>query len=172
MDAESTSGFGDISFAIGEDAMDMFPFGLRESGDWDCGFVFIHLDLRTSFLEGIEDIVGIGGFGEEVGGSQANGIDGGSDASEPGENEDLDVGSDGFEFGDERETGLAWHAEIDNGEGGAFSAKDLDTLVDISGDGDAIATIFKGHRQAVAKHKAIVDEEDALGIFDGGDVHA
>lgn len=82
VDAETPSGLGDISFAIGEYAMDMFPFGLSEGGDRDCGFVFINLNLRASFLEGVEDIVGIGGFGEKVGRAQANGIDGCGDASE------------------------------------------------------------------------------------------
>ncbi len=66
---QASSGFGDVASAIGQHAMDVFPFGLSEGGDRDLFFGLRDLNLGTNAGEGIQDVIGIRWLGQKVGGS-------------------------------------------------------------------------------------------------------
>lgn len=75
MDAESSGGFGDVVITVCENTVDVFPFGLGEG--WN-GYFFVcfwHFYFGAAAFEGGEDIVHVGGFGQEVNRTEFDCID-------------------------------------------------------------------------------------------------
>jgi hypothetical protein len=100
MNSQSSCGLGNVLVAVGENAVDVFPFRLSESRNGDLFIRFGRFDLCASAFERTEYVIGIGWLREKVNRSEPNSIDSGSDASEAGKNKNLHVGADRLEIGD------------------------------------------------------------------------
>ena len=70
MDAQAAGGFGDIAVAVGEDALHVFPLGAGQGGGGEVGGGGIGgAGFAGAAAEGLDDLVGVGRFGEVVAGA-------------------------------------------------------------------------------------------------------
>ncbi len=81
VDAKPSCRLRDVLITIGQDSVDMFPFGLGERGDGDLLVRLGGFHFRAPTFERAEDIVRIGRLWKKISGAKFDRIDRGSDTS-------------------------------------------------------------------------------------------
>jgi len=159
VDPEDTGGFGDVAATIGENAVDVFPFGASEGSGGVGGFGGIERWGVVS-CESSEDLVGIGGFGEVVDGSETHGVDSGGDTSVACQDNDFDRGIEGMDLLEQLKPGTFGESEIqDDFFGGVFENHCAGGFEGCGG-ADFKTTISQGAGEAFSKDIVVVHHQD------------
>lgn len=154
MEAEQLGGLGDVPLAIFEDAVDVLPFGAGERGD-------VEGEIRQNLWgEGGQDLVGVGGLGEVVGGAEAHGFDGGCDAPITCEHDDAGGGVDALDRLESEQTVVVGHLEVNNCKLWGVALGNRNGVRVVGGGEHIVTSTTQGGREPFAENVVVIDEED------------